>query len=799
MTGTLAGIRILDLTTSMSGAIATMLLADQGAEVIKLEPPEGDPTRSESGAQVWMRSKRSAIVRLPEEAELVTELAKTADVLIDSWTPAQRIAHGLDDDRLASANPRLLRCSVTGYGPATRDSERPADPHLVAARTGLLWEQRGWPGGAINRVSGAPPNALDLETPEGCWDGDNREGPVFAYTPHGAIAAAHITAIAIVAALHSRERTGRGQRVETSLWQATLAQTWISWQRAEHPDAFNYDSWVPDSRSTKGMFECADGRWVCHWVPRPTFVFGVSEGDALDLNAQIPDVHHDDQRLMPDTPDLVILHLHYPEMAKAFSRFTAREWEEVAAAKAEALQPVRTPEEALADPALLADGSIIEVVDPTLGAVRQAGLGFVCSETQPEPPTAPVILGADSEWVRELARSSAGLSTATGNGPDPVRRSPLDGITVLDLGLAVAGPWGTQVLSDLGARVIKVNREGDNYSLSSHIGMACNRGKESIAIDLKKPDAIRILHQLVQQADVVQHNMRYSAAERLGVDYESLRKVNPQLIYCHTTGFDESRDHLPGNDQTGAALAGTLYEDGGCADGGRPMWSLTALGDTGNGYLSAFAILSALLHRDRTGEGQFVTTSIVRAHLLDTTYAWLDGEGNPAPRPHLDRQQFGIGPLQRLYETSDGWLCLAVRSDADREAFLKVVGLPDINVDSVDAAEIIATELRHRSAAEWSAEFDAAGVPAEVCADTGPGVFDDQELSALGWTTHYDHPHVGRLDMFGKIFDFSETPARIAGPPPMAGQHTRTILDEFGYSRDQIEDLIQRGAAYAPE
>ena len=131
----------------------------------------------------------------------------------------------------------------------------------------------------------------------------------------------------------------------------------------------------------------------------------------------------------------------------------------------------------------------------------------------------------------------------------------------------------------------------DVFFLQMCFSMSCNRGKQSIAIDLKHPDGLAVLHDLVRDADVVQHNMRYDAAERLGVDYQSLTHLNPSLIYCHTRGHDTSRVTLPGNDQTAGALAGTSWMEGGVEAGNMPIWPNISLGDTGNGYLSAIAIL----------------------------------------------------------------------------------------------------------------------------------------------------------------------------------------------------------------
>ena len=177
-------------------------------------------------------------------------------------------------------------------------------------------------------------------------------------------------------------------------------------------------------------------------------------------------------------------------------------------------------------------------------------------------------------------------------------------MTVLDLGFAVAGPFGTQVLADLGADVIKVNATRDPWWHATHIAYGANRGKRSICIDLKTPEGLAVLHRLVEKADVVHSNMRRDALRRLGCDEAALREVNPDIIYCHTRGFDRGpRSDSPGNDQTGCSLAGVTFEDGGCHDGGKPFWSLTSLGDTGNGFLSAIGVIQALYHRTSHGRG----------------------------------------------------------------------------------------------------------------------------------------------------------------------------------------------------
>jgi crotonobetainyl-CoA:carnitine CoA-transferase CaiB-like acyl-CoA transferase len=314
---------------------------------------------------------------------------------------------------------------------------------------------------------------------------------------------------------------------------------------------------------------------------------------------------------------------------------------------------------------------------------------------------------------------------------------------------------------------------------------------------------MRVLLQLVEKADVVHHNMRYDAAERLGIDYLSLKKLNPGLIYCHSRGFETGpRQALPGNDQTGACLAGVQFADGGMADGGRPLWSFCSLGDTGNGFLSAVAIIQALYHRDRTGAGQMCDTSIINAQLLNTSYAVTRPDGSGFSRPRVDSQQFGFSATHRLYATASGWLCLLLASEEHWDRFCVAVDLAGLAADERFAtaearmrndallAPLLEGRLSERSAAEWFAVLDQKGVPCEVC-DPGfaLGLHDDAEIKRRGWVTSCQHPFVGRLDQIGLLFDLSLTPGRIQRPPLIVGQHSREILAELGYSTHQIDEL----------
>jgi crotonobetainyl-CoA:carnitine CoA-transferase CaiB-like acyl-CoA transferase len=773
--GILRDIEVLDLSWGIPGPMTGMLLADHGAHVTRIERPQGDPLGELSGSSVWLRGKRRASLDLREESdrEVFLALARRADVVIESFGPGVAAKLGIDHGTLLAANPRLVYCSITGYGEEGRHADRPAIDALVAARTGQQFESRGIVGTTVGRLSGTPV-LPGYEAPDDCMIGAPRSGPLFSGVPWISLATFYNAMIAISAALFAREVTGRGQHVHTSLFQGVLATTLGTWQRVEHADRDSFNSWIFDPRAPKGFFKASDGRWVHFWVPLPAFILGAGELDSLESQsaADLPAPRDAPMRITPAAEDMIVLHAFHEQMKAAVAKFPAHEWARLGAEIGVPVQVVRSPEEALLDPLLLEDGSVVEV-----DGVRMVGRTYQFSCTP-----APEIRGAakrgqhTDEVRREAAIEASPIPASDGRAIS----SPLDGVVVLDLGLAVAGPFGTQLLADLGATVIKVNSAlFDTYWMQTSIAMCCNRGKQAITIDLKNRQGMAVLHDLVRSADVVQHNMRWDATERLGVDYESLKAINPSLIYCHTRGHDPSRMLLAGNDQTAAALAGASWMEGGAESGAVPIWPDTSLGDTGNGYLSAIGILQALYHRQRTGEGQFLDTSILYAHLLNTSLASIGSDGTPGDRPVLDAMQLGWSDRYRLHETADRWLCVALLSEDQVADFERITG----------------GDLTTRTADEWFELLDQAGVPCEVAnEDFVLSLFDDPEMIEKGWVTSYEQPLVGRMDVMGLLFDFSETPGRIQGPPLVPGQDTRSILRHLGYEEDQIDKLIADGA-----
>ncbi len=808
MAGVLEGIRVLDLSWGIAGPMTAMLMGDHGADVIKIEPPGGDPFRGQLGYKVWQRGKRSAIFDLKAAADKNAFLAlvKTADVLVESYAPGVTGKLGIDYPALSKLNPRLIYCSITGYGRGNKHSNRPAYDALVAARTGLQWEQRGWPEGALNHLAGRPDPFPDLDIPFDWVQGPARPGPLFPASYWPSLGAFFTASVGIAAALRAREHTGKGQWVETSLLQGALAGGAGVWQRAENIDAGGFDSWILGSRSPKGHFQCKDGKWIHNWVPNPRFILQASQGDTLNSSPDLT-VQNDPDRFGTGPEELLVMAHYQPILAEAVKKFTAKEWVDAAATAEMTMQDVRSPEESLADPRFLDDGCVVETKDPELGTIRTVGVAYKMSANPAKPKTWVAKVGQHTAEVKAEAAKAASTSVPAVKSGKKLG-APLEGITVLDLGLAIAGPFGTQLLSDLGAKVIKINTLYDIFWHRVHIAYMANRGKQSITLNLKDPRAMEIFLKLVAKADIVHHNMRYDAAERLKIDYESLKKVNPKLIYCHSRGFETGfRQGLPGNDQTGACLSGIQYEDGGMSRGGKPLWSFTSFGDTGNGFLSAVAVMQALYHRDRTGEGQMVDTSIINAALLNTSYAVARPDGTGFERPRIDGQQLGFSAGHRLYQTKEGWLCLVLVNQSHWDELFTVLRAPRLVTDEhfatrearkqndAELCAFIQERLKAHTAREWFAELDAAGVPVEIVSeDFSKKLHDDPEFQQRRWVVSYPHPVVGKLDQIGLLVDLSDTPGVIQGRPLLVGEHTKEIMAGLGYTEEQMKTMEEQFA-----
>lgn len=806
MAGVLEGLRVLDLTWGTAGPMATMLLGDHGAEVTRIERPAGEPFAEPEGYRVWLRGKRRAALDLKSAADrdAFLALAAEADIVVESFAPGVADRLGIGYDVLSRNNPGLIYCAITAYGRDTRHAQRPGYDALVAARVGLQWEARGWFGSGMDRIQGRDRASAEMAVPASVGIGSDRDGPIFTATAAPSVVAAYQAVLGISAALRVRAITGRGQRVDTSLLQAVIMSNGCGWQRPANLDAPGYQFNMSDKRQTWGIVRAKDG-WMCTWASTPEWFMAAGAGDTL----RVPDPGEllNRTRGMPTVEDRL---RSLEQAAPIFAKFTTAEWTRIAAECGDvSCQPIRSPEEALCDPALLADGSVTEVEDPELGTLRQAGILYRLFDRPARVRGPAAKPGQHTEAVRaEAKRAQPRPDAATGKA----LARPFEGIRIVDFGAAVAGPWASQLLADMGAEVIKVDPLRQTFWMGCHMSIGVNRSKRFLGLDVKTAAGQRIARQLVESADVVIHNMRPQAARKLGLDYDTLKQMNPGLVYCHTRGFEDGpRSLLPGNDQTGNALGGTEWEDGGCARGGRPWFGTTSNGDLGNGYLAAIGISQALYDRERTGKGQMVDASIVYAALFNCSRVYTTPEGREFERARLDADQRGFSALYRLYRCADDeWLCIAALNDAHWRALTHV--LPALATDvrfhdtaaraahDAELGALLDKALGSLTAAQAFELLDGAGVPCEISSATfSQQLFDDTELAERGWITRcLGNPLLGPIDMFGVGIDFSATPGHAGGPPPVPWQHTREVLAEYGYDAAQIDALCVEGTAIVP-
>lgn len=387
----------------------------------------------------------------------------------------------------------------------------------------------------------------------------------------------------------------------------------------------------------------------------------------------------------------------------------------------------------------------------------------------------------------------------------------LSGYRVLDCSIAMAGPFAAQRLGDLGADVVKVEPVTGEWQRYASAGgargnrinvsfLSLNRNKRSLAVDLKAPEGKAILLDLVKSADVFIQNYRPGVAKRLGVDYETLSAINPRLIYVSMSGYGESGPYVdrPGQDLLLQALSGAMLSAGRESDPPQPAGQFLA--DAITAYTAFEGALAALLHRERTGEGQ-----LVQVNMLDAMAAVQMQEisvhtvgGKPQTRSAEPHAHSYIRAPYGVFETADHYIVVAF---ASLDAFGKLIGEPsfagmDDETDSWARRDEIFAKTRERLKAKTTAEWLDILLPAGVWAGPVHGyaeLVDDPQVRHNGSFIEYDHPSEGRVKTPGFPIRFSKTPSALDRGAPQVGEHSREILAEAGIAADEIERLLAGG------
>lgn len=398
---------------------------------------------------------------------------------------------------------------------------------------------------------------------------------------------------------------------------------------------------------------------------------------------------------------------------------------------------------------------------------------------------------------------------------------PLAGLRVIDLTINVLGPVATQILGDMGADVIKVeppsgdqnrqNGPGRNPGMSVFY-LIMNRNKRSIVLDLKQEECMEALMKLVETADVIVHSMRPSAAKRLGICYEKIRARNPKIIYAFAPGYrgDGPYKDMPAFDDViqGESGLAAINRD---LDG-RPRYFPTVIVDKFCGYVLASSISMALLHRERTGEGQEVLVPMLETmlqfnlfeHLWEGALGDSEGKGQGLGYTRM------FSPHRRPYATLDGYVCLLAVNDEQWRRVLTAIGRPELlddprfcrmtermrNINELYA--ILSDEISKRTSTYWEKVFSEADVPHGQVRELHE-LMDDAYLKETGFFRKVEHPTEGNLVMTSIPVQFSASPGNVRYLPPNLGEHSHEVLAEVGYSADQIDRLCVPRTTSAPK
>ena len=389
---------------------------------------------------------------------------------------------------------------------------------------------------------------------------------------------------------------------------------------------------------------------------------------------------------------------------------------------------------------------------------------------------------------------------------------PLAGMRVVDLTTILLGPVATQMLGDLGADVIKVESPGGDAVRGAGpppvddgmgaIFLTNNRNKRGIVLDLKAPRGLEAMMRLIESADAFVHNMRPQAIDNLGLDYPAVSARNPTIVYCGAYGFRRSGPygHKPAYDDMIQAVSGLAALQ---AVDGEPRYVTSVVADKVTGLHVAVAVLAALLHHARTGEGQCIEVPMFETLVGFNMFEHLYGQAYEPPRGSMGYPR-ALSPDRRPYRTRDGWIGALPYTDRQWTALFEIANRPDLaedprfrtltsrlaHIDEVYA--MLGELLAERTTAEWLEAFDAANIPS-MPVNRPDDLIDDPHLAATGFWRTVDHPDLGTLRFPDIPARFSKTPGAIRRVPPKLGEHSVGILAEVGYERAEIDALIEAG------
>ncbi len=778
MSKALNGITLLEFASHPACAYAAMLLAEQGARTIRIEPPGGDPGRGGPHFAVLNRSKRSVILALDSAKgrAAARELLKLADVVVNGFTPGQLESLDLTYDRIQAINPRVVVLNMPPLGSRGPAADVAAGDELASAISGVTAAQ-------------------------GSLSGD----PVPLAFPLVSYQTGILGALAAAAALYWRDLTGQGQSVEVSMLAGALSVQ--SGSIVQHPELISM--MAANRRDPMGpapsyrIYEGSDGRYLMLSCVTPTFWNKLALAIGRPELVSDPRFENAPMGLMPEER-VALIDILTPIIRSR----PASQWLEIFRHHDVPASPVCTRREFIDDAQVRHVGMRREVTDPMLGKTVQMGVPLMMSETPGEiagPAPAldecgPTLAALLDEAGRLPAHHNRAISAATASNTS---RGPLAGTLVLDFTGYIAGSYSTMLLAHLGAEVIKVESPGgDGFRFAAFAFQGWNQNKRGVAIDLGDARGREIAYALTKKADLVVENFRAGNARELGVDYQTLAALNPGVVYLSINGFGSSGpdfDH-PSFDPVLQARSGVMAAHDGSAWGRQPVHPIVLnlpFCDYGAAALGALACVLGLRHQRLTGKGQRCEVTLIHSAIALQAGEFIFYQG----RPNLEcgaPESRGASALRRVYRCQDSkWLFLAVASESDWSALRTALDIPV----AAKAFSVARLELPHGALAEELArEFakypidallkrlTALCIPA-AAVNRAVDAFDDVQIVANQLAAELSHPEYGPIRQTGVLLKFSSTPCQLWGSAPALGQHTRQVLSELGYTAAQAAEL----------
>jgi crotonobetainyl-CoA:carnitine CoA-transferase CaiB-like acyl-CoA transferase len=752
--GPLAGVRVIDAASGIAGPVATMILGDFGAQVIRIErgSPDAGAALEQPGAVMWNRNK--TIVPADVDggaAAAITALAATADLVV---TSQDSVAESLGLPLGGPAPADRVHLHLPGWHLGDQPAGAPAlaDPltldRMMQAEYGIARRQTSFSGGPVDCVY---PFASYLQ---GTW---------------GAAAA--------IASLIERVRTGTGQRtIVDPLHGAIVAATTTMF--TDPKLSLPSTTVGPGGPNPAfGTYQCADGQWLFLGA------LGVKFQDiAFSLLGTTDITAH--PRIAANREEIYAVDLRDEVRARIAAGFRKKNrdaWLDEFTAAGCPASAVADRDSWLDHPQVIAMGQRVEFDDPLVGHAVTVG-NPVRFSGFPRPGYRPRAFADAARWDDERPPAAQRAQAAPGSLPGS---GPLHGMRVLDLGTVLSGPYAGQLLASLGADVIKVETtKGDEFRVR---GYMINRGQRGLSIDLRDPRGYAAFSQLVRTSDVVLDNFRPGVTERLRIDLESLRAVNPEIVTTSITGYGGvgPLGNLPGYDPVVQSLSGIMRAQGGDAE---PVFCTVSVNDVTVACLAALGTCAALYQRVTGRGGQAVSSSLAASATYMQNGELVRFAGRP-PAERGGRDYPGPSPLSRYYECADGWVRIHLPSagSAVEAGILRSATVPDAELADFLAA--VLADLPSEKIAELLTPL--GGIVArgrdnkELLFD--PVTLDDGHIGMVTW------PDGNQSYMPRQYASFSLHPDNPMMTTPGMGEHSRTILLEAGVAAETVDALIDAG------